>query len=101
MRGDRLSLALLPLWGIMLWRRRGDAGFLMYLWLALPVLWIELIGTHFGDWRWASSSFGLPAANPPFGAFVCYVGGDLLVLNMSRRLVRRAGVASPVAALPR
>ncbi len=55
----------------------------LYYFIALCVIFIELVGTYFGCWRWASKSFGLiPAANPPMGAVFFYAGGDVLLAKI-------------------
>ncbi len=61
---------------------------LVYPIMAFLVLYIELLGTGLGCWRWEAQAFGvLPTTNPPFGAFVFYVFGDIAVLKLTRLLL--------------
>jgi hypothetical protein len=81
---DIFSAILGTLFGLVLWWR----GYrLIYLIMAFLVLYIELLGTGLGCWVWQENAFNLFATtNPPFGAFVFYVFGDIAVLKMSRYL---------------
>lgn len=79
------GLGLIFFWVI---RRKGNRS--LYLIMGLLVLYIELIGTAFGCWTWEPKIFGLiPTTNPPFGAFIFYVLGDLGVMKVSRWLNQR------------
>lgn len=52
----------------------------LYYFIALCVIFIELVGTYFECWKWIPKTFGLiPAANPPMGAVFFYAGGDVLL----------------------
>jgi hypothetical protein len=52
----------------------------LYYFIALCVIFIELVGTYFQCWKWIPKTFGLiPAANPPMGAVFFYAGGDVLL----------------------
>ncbi|KDN56666.1 hypothetical protein [Flavobacterium seoulense] len=52
----------------------------LYYFIALCVIFIELVGTYFECWKWEPKTFGLiPAANPPMGAVFFYAGGDVLL----------------------
>jgi tetratricopeptide (TPR) repeat protein len=77
--GDTLSALLgLILLGVLVAYR----GRLLYLVIGVLVLYIELVGTWLGCWRWQAAPFGvLRTTNPPVGAFVCYVLADVLVMQ--------------------
>lgn len=52
----------------------------LYYFIAVCVIFIELVGTYFKCWRWEPKIFGLiPTANPPMGAVFIYAGGDVLL----------------------
>ncbi|WP_348797991.1 hypothetical protein [Flavobacterium adhaerens] len=52
----------------------------LYYFIAVCVIFIELVGTYFQCWKWAPKTFGLiDAANPPMGAVFFYAGGDVLL----------------------
>lgn len=60
---------------------------LIYPIMCFLVLYIELLGTHLGCWAWEARAFGvIPTTNPPFGAFVFYVFGDIAVLRAARQI---------------
>ena len=81
---DIFSAILGTLFGLVLWWRGCR---LIYLIMGFLVLYIELLGTGLGCWVWQENAFDLFATtNPPFGAFVFYVFGDIAVLKMSRYL---------------
>lgn len=85
--GDTLTaLFLIPLTYI-LYRSRLR---LFYLVMGVLVLYVEVIGTLFGCWRWVPFPIHglLHAVNPPVGAFCCYVVADILVVKITRRLMR-------------
>ncbi len=50
------------------------------------VLYIELMGTWLGCWRWDLNPLNglLHTTNPPVGAFVCYVIADIIVIMSLR-----------------
>jgi hypothetical protein len=57
----------------------------LYYFIALCVIFIELVGTHFRCWAWAPKTFGIiPAVNPPMGAVFFYAGGDVLLAKIVR-----------------
>ncbi|HYF62062.1 MAG TPA: tetratricopeptide repeat protein [Herpetosiphonaceae bacterium] len=77
--GDTLSALLgLILLGVLIAYR----GRLLYLVIGVLVLYIELVGTWLGCWRWGPAPFGvLRTTNPPVGAFVCYVLAEVMVMQ--------------------
>ena len=85
---DFFSALLALLFGLVVWWRSYR---LIYSIMCFLVLYIELIGTGFGCWIWQNSAFGvLPTTNPPFGAFVFYVFGDIAILKMINYLNSRS-----------
>lgn len=55
----------------------------LYYFIALCVIFIELVGTYFQCWKWIPKTFGLfPAVNPPMGAVFFYAGGDVLLVKI-------------------
>ncbi|PWA06900.1 hypothetical protein [Flavobacterium psychrotolerans] len=55
----------------------------LYCFIALCVIFIELVGTYFQCWIWVPKIFGsIPAANPPMGAVFFYAGGDVLLAKI-------------------
>lgn len=55
----------------------------LYYFIALCVIYIELIGTYFQCWTWVPKTFDMiPAANPPMGAVFFYAGGDVLLAKI-------------------
>ena len=55
----------------------------LYYFIALCVIFIELVGTYFQCWTWVPKTFGLiPASNPPMGAVFFYAGGDVLLVKI-------------------
>lgn len=57
----------------------------LYYFIALCVIFIELVGTYFRCWAWAPKTFGIiPAVNPPMGAVFFYAGGDVLLAKIVR-----------------
>jgi hypothetical protein len=66
----------------------------LYYFIAVCVIFIELVGTYFQCWKWVPLTFGsIPAINPPMGAVFFYAGGDSLLLkivnywNLKRNLI--------------
>lgn len=58
----------------------------LYYFIALCVIFIELIGTGFQCWKWEPYTFSvIPAANPPMGAVFLYAGGDVLIGKIVRK----------------
>ncbi len=81
---DSLSAILGVVFALILVRKRGQ---ILYLVMSLLVLYIELLGTAVGCWTWHPTVFrALHTTNPPLGAFVLYVIGDVLVLRFTRML---------------
>lgn len=69
----------------------------LYYFIALCVIYIELVGTHFQCWAWVPKTFNaIPAANPPMGAVFFYAGGDVLLAKIvwlwERRKLNKATV---------
>ena len=55
----------------------------LYYFIALCVIFIELVGTYFKCWTWVPKTFGvIPAVNPPMGAVFFYAGGDVLLVKI-------------------
>ncbi|MCW2118231.1 hypothetical protein [Flavobacterium sp. 7A] len=55
----------------------------LYCFIALCVIFIELVGTYFKCWAWVPNIFGyIPASNPPMGAVFFYAGGDSLLAKI-------------------
>jgi hypothetical protein len=55
----------------------------LYYFIALCVIFIELVGTYFQCWTWVPKTFGvIPAVNPPMGAVFFYAGGDVLLVKI-------------------
>jgi hypothetical protein len=78
---DILSAILGTLFALVIWWRGCRS---IYLIMGFLVLYIELLGTGFGCWVWQKNAFNLlHTTNPPFGAFVFYVFGDIAILKMS------------------
>jgi len=77
---DWFSLVFGLLFFILL-KRKGWQN--LYYFIALCVIFIELVGTYFECWTWVPKTFGLiPAANPPMGAVFFYAGGDVLLAKI-------------------
>ncbi len=59
---------------------------LLHLIMGFLVLYIELMGTWLGCWRWDLNPLNglLHTTNPPVGAFVCYVIADIIVIMSLR-----------------
>jgi hypothetical protein len=61
-------------------RKRWDN---LYYFIALCVIYIELLGTALHCWKWVPETFGvIPAANPPMGAVFFYAGGDVIIAKI-------------------
>lgn len=59
----------------------------LYYFIALCVIFIELVGTFFQCWTWVPKTIGIiPAANPPMGAVFFYAGGDVLLAKIVSKL---------------
>lgn len=82
--GDLFTSIFGALFFAILYRKNWDN---LYFLIALGVVWIELVGTHFGCWTWSEFSFDtIATANPPLGAVFFYAGGDVLVSKIDRFL---------------
>ncbi len=69
----------------------------LYYFIALCVIFIELIGTYFQCWKWIPKTFGLiPAVNPPMGAVFFYAGGDVLLVKIVEIWKIKTTIISPV-----
>lgn len=81
---DIFSAVLGTLFGLVLWWRGCR---LIYPIMGFLVLYIELLGTRLGCWVWQENAFNIfHTTNPPFGAFVFYVFGDIAMLKLSQYL---------------
>ena len=77
---DIFSLIFGLLFFVLMKRKRWQN---LYYFIALCVIFIELVGTYFGCWTWVPNTFGLiPAVNPPMGAVFFYAGGDVLLVKI-------------------
>ncbi len=77
---DLFSLLFCGLFFLLLKRKRWQN---LYYFIALCVVFIELVGTFFQCWTWIPKTFGIiPAANPPMGAVFFYAGGDVLLAKI-------------------
>lgn len=55
----------------------------LYYFIAICVIFIELVGTYFQCWKWSPKTFEIiPAVNPPMGAVFFYAGGDVLLVKI-------------------
>ncbi len=62
----------------------------LYSFIALCVIFIELVGTYFQCWAWVPKTFGvISAANPPMGAIFFYAGGDVLLVKITSYLEKQ------------
>jgi hypothetical protein len=78
---DQLSLIFGILFFLILKRKRWDN---MYYFIAICVIFIELVGTYFRCWTWRPYIFNtISTANPPIGAIFLYAGGDILLIKVT------------------
>jgi len=78
--GDWFSMLFGTLFFVLLRRKRWQN---LYYFIALCVIFIELVGTFYKCWTWVPKTFGIiPAANPPMGAVFFYAGGDVLLAKI-------------------
>lgn len=78
--GDIFTLVFGLLFFALMKRKRWQN---LYYFIALCVIFIELVGTYFQCWTWIPKTFGvIPAANPPVGAVFFYAGGDVLLVKI-------------------
>lgn len=71
----------------------------LYFFIALCVIYIELVGTFFQCWTWSSRIFNvIPTVNPPMGAIFFYGAGDVLLAKIvdiwNRNLKKPDGIYS-------
>ena len=77
---DVFSLIFGALFFVILKRKKWQN---LYCFIALCVLFIELVGTYFKCWTWATKTFSLiPTANPQMGAIFFYAGGDIVLVKI-------------------
>ncbi|NME72398.1 hypothetical protein [Flammeovirga aprica] len=82
---DTLSLALGILFFWALWRRNYMP---FYLVMSALVLYLEVIGTYYGVWRWDQKQWIFQTVNPPIGAMFIYIGGDMILGRLCRYLLK-------------
>lgn len=71
-----LILGLLYFLGVALMKQR-----LIYMFMPLFVLFVEVVGTAFGCWYWPREAMGLfLTTNPPVGSVMFYVYLDMIVV---------------------
>jgi hypothetical protein len=63
----------------------------LYVGAFVVVSWLELLGTHLGNWAWGTTDFTgwVTIGNPPSGAAGGYGWFDLAALLLAPRLLRR------------
>lgn len=77
---DKFSLLFGVFFFLLLKRKKWQN---LYCFIALCVIYIELLGTYFQCWTWVPKTFNtIPAANPPMGAVFFYAGGDVLLAKI-------------------
>jgi hypothetical protein len=77
---DIFSLIFGPIFILLLLRKKDQN---VYGFIALCVIFIELVGTYFQCWTWVPKIFKIiPAVNPPMGAVFFYAGGDVLLAKI-------------------
>lgn len=77
---DLFSLFFGALFFVLLRRKNWNN---LYFFIALCVIFIELVGTFFGCWTWVSKTFNtISTTNPPMGAVFFYVGGDMILAKI-------------------
>ena len=55
----------------------------LYFYIAFCVIFIELVGTYHGAWKWKPELYGfIKTLNPPIGAVFFYAGGDVLLVKI-------------------
>lgn len=79
---DTLSLLFGILFFLALKRKKYNS---FYLLMGFVVLYLELLGTFYGCWKWKSDLGYLQTVNPPLGAIFIYVGGDMLLNKIVRK----------------
>jgi hypothetical protein len=59
----------------------------LYFFIAVCVIFIELVGTYLHCWTWKSKIVDrIPTVNPPIGAVLFYVGGDVLLAKIVQKV---------------
>jgi hypothetical protein len=77
---DTFTLIFGTLFFVLMRRKRWQN---LYYFIALCVIFIELVGTYFRCWTWVPKTFGvISAVNPPMGAVFFYAGGDVLLVKI-------------------
>ncbi|WP_445453638.1 hypothetical protein [Flavobacterium sp. 25HG05S-40] len=80
---DWFTLIFGPIFIMLLLRKKGHN---LYSFIALCVIFIELVGTYFQCWTWSPKIFdSIPTINPPMGAVFFYAGGDVLLAKIVSR----------------
>ena len=55
----------------------------LYFNIAFCVIFIELVGTHYGAWKWKPLLYNyIGTLNPPLGAVFFYAGGDVILVKL-------------------
>lgn len=80
---DYFTLVLGLLFFLLLRRKRWQN---LYFFIAVCVIFIELVGTYFQCWTWKPNVWGLPTCNPPIGAVFLYAGGDVLLAKIVQKV---------------
>jgi hypothetical protein len=95
---DAVGASLLPYLVLCLWR---SPRWNVYAGAFIATTALEILGTRFGNWRWADSvpGLGLSQGNPPSAIAAGYCLLDAIVLYLaSRRLATRVTREAPEAA---
>ncbi|MFM2230520.1 MAG: hypothetical protein RL607_1778 [Bacteroidota bacterium] len=81
---DYFTLACGGLFFLLLRRKRWQN---LYFFIAVCVIFIELVGTYLHCWTWKSKIVDrIPTVNPPIGAVLFYVGGDVLLAKIVQKV---------------
>lgn len=93
-RNDVFSVVFGVFFFLLLKRKRWQN---LYYFIALCVIYIELLGTYFQCWTWVPRTFDtIPTANPPMGAVFFYAGGDVLLAKIVQLWERRSAKQLPL-----
>jgi len=77
---DLFSLISGALFMLLIRRKRWQT---LYFYIAFCVIFIELVGTYYGAWKWRSILYGqITTLNPPLGAVFFYAGGDVILVKL-------------------
>lgn len=79
---DIFSLILLPLILLVLRRKKWDP---LYCYIGICVFVGEITGAYLKCWTWSPEIFGISSGNPPLGALLFYVCGDLMLAKIADR----------------